>query len=92
MDELDQASRSAERFSHTPKSDAKEAPVPAASRREPSLVDRLGDRLADLRDWLEEALERRGPDDDIVRCQLEGELRYTSRGDCRALGGRVPRS
>jgi len=92
MDELDRAGRGAERFSRTSKDGAEGAPAPAAARRGPSLVDRLGERVADLRDWLEEALERRGPEDDIVRCQLGREMRFTTRGDCRALGGRVPRS
>ncbi len=92
VDELDRADQNAGRFSGASKSAPSEAPAPAPLRRERSLLQRLGDRVADLRDFVGEALERRGPEDEIVPCRLGDGLRYTRRGDCEALGGRAPRS
>ncbi len=91
VDELDRASESAERFSRSEKPETPQPDPVAGRRREPSVLDRVADRAADLRDWIEEALEHRGPEDDIVRCRLRDGLRYTSRGDCHSLGGKVGR-
>ena len=74
----------------------KPSAAPAPGAEEPSsltiasLRDRGNEAFGGLKNKLDEAMEKEpDPDNTILKCQVDGRVRFTRKFDCQAMGGRV---